>query len=188
MHSCGNLTRKIWFSLGEPHREEKYFWVYGIPYPSMYMIKNYRAICSWIKDDRNWYCRVLCFFFFLLPPVYQMFTQLSSIWYSLSFNEPEIRKRAWRSGRASESKLEKLGLRPGDVAFETIQFYRRSSTFVKVCRKISIFIVKFSAGMSESFFDTCVNWSCVTRCGCRTTLSTLFIQCSLNFSLCSNSA
>jgi hypothetical protein len=28
--------------------------------------------------------------------------------------------------------------------------------------------------MSETFFDTCVNWSCVTRCGYRTTSSTLF--------------
>ncbi len=28
--------------------------------------------------------------------------------------------------------------------------------------------------MSETFFDTCVNWSCVTRCGCWTTSSTLF--------------
>jgi hypothetical protein len=28
--------------------------------------------------------------------------------------------------------------------------------------------------MSETFFDTCVNWSCVTRCGCRTTSSTVF--------------
>ena len=28
--------------------------------------------------------------------------------------------------------------------------------------------------MSKTLFDTCVFWSCVTRCGCRTTLSTLF--------------
>ncbi len=37
--------------------------------------------------------------------------------------------------------------------------------------------------MSESFFDTCVNWSCVTRCGCRTTSSTLFTVylCGLDF-------
>jgi hypothetical protein len=55
-----------------------------------------------------------------------------------------------------------------------MQFCRRSSTFVKVCQKSSIFILKFSAGKSKTFFDTCVNWSCVTRCGCRTTLSTLF--------------
>ncbi len=89
-----------------------------------------------------------------------------------------IRKRVWRSGRASESKFEILGSRPGDVTFETIQFCRTSSTFVKVCRKSSIFIVKSSAGMSETFFDTCVNWSWVTRCGCRTTSSTLFLQCS----------
>ncbi len=53
----------------------------------------------------------------------------------------------WRSGRALESKFENLGSRPGDVAFETIQFCRTSSTFVKVCRKSSIFIVKSSAGM-----------------------------------------
>ncbi len=85
-----------------------------------------------------------------------------------------MRKRAWRRGRVLESKSENLGSHPGDVTFETIQFCRRSSTFVKVCRKSSIFIVKFSSGMSETFFDTCVNWSCVTRCGCRTTSSTLF--------------
>jgi hypothetical protein len=28
--------------------------------------------------------------------------------------------------------------------------------------------------MSKNLFDTCVFWSCVTRCGCRTTSSTLF--------------
>jgi hypothetical protein len=28
--------------------------------------------------------------------------------------------------------------------------------------------------MSETFFDTCVFWSCLTRCGCRATSSTLF--------------
>ncbi len=80
----------------------------------------------------------------------------------------------WRSGRVSDGKPEILGWRPGSAAFETLQLCRRSSTFVKVCRKSSIFLVKFSAGMSETFFDTCVNWSCVTRCGCRTTSSSLF--------------
>ena len=88
-----------------------------------------------------------------------------------------MRKRAWRRGRVLESKSGNLGSRPGDVAFETIQFYRRSSTFVKVCRNSSIFIVKFSSGMSEILFNTCVFWSCVTRCGCRTTSSTLFTVC-----------
>jgi hypothetical protein len=62
-----------------------------------------------------------------------------------------MRKSAWRRGRVLESKSENLGSRPGDVAFETIQFYGRSSTFVKVCRNSSIFIVKFSSGMSETF-------------------------------------
>jgi hypothetical protein len=85
-----------------------------------------------------------------------------------------MRTRAWRRGRVLESKSENLGSRPGDVTLETIQFCQRSSTFVKVCQKSSIFIVKFSSGMSETFFNTWVNWSCVTRCGCRTTLSTLF--------------
>ncbi len=80
----------------------------------------------------------------------------------------------WRRGRVLDCKSENLGSRTGDVTFEKIQFCRRSSTFVKVCRKSSLFIVKFSSGMSETFFDTCVNWSCVTRCGCRTTSSTLF--------------
>jgi hypothetical protein len=70
----------------------------------------------------------------------------------------------WRSGRVSDCKPESLGSCPSSAAFETFQ----------LCRKSSIFIVKFSAGMSENFFDTCVNWSCVTRCGCRTTSSTLF--------------
>ncbi len=42
------------------------------------------------------------------------------------------------------------------------------------CRKSSIFIVKISPGISKNLFDTCVFWSCVTRCGCRTTSSTLF--------------
>ena len=80
----------------------------------------------------------------------------------------------WRSGRVSDCKPESLASRPGTAAFETFQLCRRSSTFVKGCQKSSIFIVKFSSGMSETFFDTCVNWSCVTRCGCRTTSSTLF--------------
>jgi hypothetical protein len=80
----------------------------------------------------------------------------------------------WRSGRVSDCNPENLGSRPGSAAFETFQLCRRSLTFVKVCQKSSIFIVKFSAGMSETFFDTCVNWSCVTRCGRRTTSSTLF--------------
>ncbi len=62
----------------------------------------------------------------------------------------------WRSGRVSDRKSENLGSRPGSAAFDTFQPCRRSSTFVKVCRKTSIFIVKFSAGMSETFFDTSV--------------------------------
>jgi hypothetical protein len=95
-----------------------------------------------------------------------------------------MRKRAWRRGRVLESKSENWGSRPGDVTFETIQLCRRSSTFVKVCRKSSIFIVKFSSGMSETFFDTCVNWSCVTRCGCRTTSSTLFTVCVFSWIQC----
>ena len=61
-----------------------------------------------------------------------------------------IRKRVWRSGRASGSKFENQGSRSGGVTFETIQFCRTSSTFVKVCRKSSIFIVKSSAGMSKT--------------------------------------
>jgi hypothetical protein len=72
------------------------------------------------------------------------------------------------------SEPENLGSRPGDDAFETIQFCRRSSTFVKVRRKSSTFIVKLSSGMPETFSDIRLNWSCVTRCGCRTTSSTFF--------------
>ncbi len=40
--------------------------------------------------------------------------------------------------------------------------------------KSSIFIIEFSTWMSKSLFDTCVVWSCVTRCRCGTTSSTLF--------------
>ncbi len=90
----------------------------------------------------------------------------------------------WRSGRVSDCKPGSLGSRPGCAAFDTFQLCRRSSTFVKGCQKSSIFIVKFSAGMSETFFNTCVNWSCVTRCGCRTT-SSFFLQCTkCLFSVC----
>ncbi len=98
------------------------------------------------------------------------------------------RKRLWRSGRVSEIKHENVGSLPGGVTFEPSQLCRRSSTFVKLFRKSSIFIVKFSSGLSETFFDTCVNWSCVTRCGCRTTSSTLFtvymnvLYCTVLFS------
>jgi hypothetical protein len=36
--------------------------------------------------------------------------------------------------------------------------------------------------MSKTLFDTCVFWSCVTRCGCRTTSSTLFtVQNKVNY-------
>jgi hypothetical protein len=60
----------------------------------------------------------------------------------------------WRSGRASESKFENLVSRPGDVTFETNPFCPRSSTFVKVCRKSSIFIVKFFLQGSRKLFST----------------------------------
>ncbi len=60
------------------------------------------------------------------------------------------------------------------VAFEALQLCRTSSTFVKVCPKSSISLVKMSAGVPKTFSDTSANWSCVTRCGCRTTSSTLF--------------
>ncbi len=96
------------------------------------------------------------------------------------------RKRLWRSGRVSESKPENEGSPPGGVTFEPSQLFRRSSTFVKVWRKSSIFIVKFSSGMSETFFDSCVNWSCITRCGCRTTSSTLFTVYGFGYCIASN--
>ncbi len=82
----------------------------------------------------------------------------------------------WRRGRVLESKSEILGSRPGDVTFETIQFYRRSSTFVKVCRKSSILIVKFSSAMSETFFDSCVNGPASPDAGVEL-LRQLFLQC-----------
>jgi hypothetical protein len=98
-----------------------------------------------------------------------------------------IRKKVWRSGRVLECKSEDIDSRPGDVTFQTIHFCRRSSTFEKFYRKSSIFIVKFSSGMSETFFDTCVNWSCVTRCWCPTTSSTLFTVWDCNYSIYSSS-
>ncbi len=68
-------------------------------------------------------------------------------------------------------------LPPGGDAFETFQNCRRSSTFLKACKKSLIFIVKFSSGMPKTFSDTNVNWSCVTRCRCRTTSSNFFTVC-----------
>jgi hypothetical protein len=85
-----------------------------------------------------------------------------------------IRKKVWRSGRLLACKIEDIGSRPGDVTFETIHFCRRCSTFVKFCRKSSIFLVKLSSGMPKTFSDIGLNWSCVTRCWCRTTSSTFF--------------
>jgi hypothetical protein len=85
-----------------------------------------------------------------------------------------IRKKVWCSDRVLECKPEDIGSRPGDVTFQTIHFCRRSSTFVKFCWKSSIFIVKLSSGMPKTFSYTRLNWSCVTRCWCRTTLSTFF--------------
>ncbi len=89
-----------------------------------------------------------------------------------------LRGTVWRSGRVLECKSEDTGSRPGDVTFQTIHFCRRSSTFEKFSWKSSIFIVKFSSGMLETFFDTCVNWSCVT---CVELLRQLFLQCTLKF-------
>ena len=62
------------------------------------------------------------------------------------------RKRLWRSGRVSESKSENVGSLPGGVAFEPSQLCRRSSTFVKFCRKSSIFIVKIFFRDIGNFF------------------------------------
>ncbi len=55
------------------------------------------------------------------------------------------------------------------------------------CRKSSIFIVKFATGMWKNLFDTCVFWSCVTRCGVEL-LRQLFLQCSILSILCSASS
>ncbi len=68
---------------------------------------------------------------------------------------------------------------PPHAAFDTFLLCRTSSTFAnntvsEKCRKSSIFIVKFSTWMWKNLFDTCVVWSCVTRCRCGTTSSTLF--------------
>jgi hypothetical protein len=110
------------------------------------------------------------------PPPPPPFPRVS--WSSASHRQLCLNKEeSVAQWRASESKSDNLGSRPGDVVFETNQFCRTSSTFVKVCRKSSIFLVKSSAGMSKTLFDTCVNWSCVTRCGCRTISSTLFTVC-----------
>jgi hypothetical protein len=42
--------------------------------------------------------------------------------------------------------------------------------FKGLSKKSSIFIVKLFAGMPKTFSDTRLNWSCVTRCRCRTSL------------------
>ncbi len=88
----------------------------------------------------------------------------------------------WRSGRVSESKPEDLGSRPCKVAFETIQFCRRSSKFVKVCRKSSTFIVKLSSsGMPETFSDTRLNWTPASPDAGVELLRQLFLQCRRKF-------
>ncbi len=43
----------------------------------------------------------------------------------------------------------------------------------KMSEKFDIYCKIFFRDVG-TFFDTCVNWSCVTRCGCRTTSLTLF--------------
>ncbi len=53
---------------------------------------------------------------------------------------------------------------PGHDAFEAFQ--SKKFDILKVYQKSSIFIVKLSAGMSKTFSDTSLNWSCVTRCRC----------------------
>ncbi len=100
----------------------------------------------------------------------------------------------WRSGSVSESKSKSVGSLPGwcsfwDFAAVSKKFYIFKTT---ICWRSSMVILykfrrgecvyseevriveQLSSGMSETFFNTCVNWSCVTRCGCRTTSSTLF--------------
>ncbi len=42
-------------------------------------------------------------------------------------------------------------------------------------------MVKLSSGMPKTFSDTRLNWSCVTRCGCRTTSSNFFTEYDLEF-------
>jgi hypothetical protein len=134
-----------------------------------------------MTDDSNifiyrvWYCisyrtenKLFYFLFIYFKDIAPLHALYPSVWSC-------IRKKVGRSGRVLECKFEDIGSRPGDITFQTIHFWRRSSTFEKFCRKSSIFIVKFPTGMSESFFDTCVNWSCVTRCGCQL-LRQLFLQ------------
>ncbi len=84
------------------------------------------------------------------------------------------KKKMWRRGRASECKSEGVGSCPGGISFEIFNICRRRSTLVKVCWKSSIFMIQLSPGMPESFSDTRLNWSYVTRCGCRTTSSNFF--------------
>ena len=55
--------------------------------------------------------------------------------------------------------ITEIFLSAGGASFELFQLCRRSSTQVKFCRKFSIFIVKLSSGMPETFSDTRLNWS-----------------------------
>jgi hypothetical protein len=88
-----------------------------------------------------------------------------------------------KCGAVVECKIVSLkdrGSHPGNAAFETFQLCRRSATFLKACKKSSIFIVKLSSGMPKTFSDTSLNWSCVTRCRCRTNSSNFFTVSLLN--------
>ncbi len=71
-------------------------------------------------------------------------------------------------------KVKDAGSRSGGAAFDTFRLGQRSSTFVKICRKSLIFIMKFSTGKSDNLFVTLLLWTVVLllHSGCRTFPST----------------
>ncbi len=145
------------------------------------MIKYYKILISsslntisgiWLKFL---FCHILLLFSFEgFHSEILMWKLLATPLLFLCLRSAVHKKKMLRSGRSLECKSESVGSRPGGVSFEIFNICRRSSTIVKVCQKSSIFMIKLSSGLQESFSDTRLNWSCVTRCGCWTTLSNFF--------------
>ncbi len=75
----------------------------------------------------------------------------------LAEGEDFHKKEMWHSGRALECKSDGVGSRPGGVSLEIFNICWRSSTFVKVCRKSSIFLIILSSEVPESFSNTRLN-------------------------------
>ncbi len=88
------------------------------------------------------------------------------------------KKNMWRSGKVQACHIDDVGLHTGGVICETFNLCRRSKSLSKQ------FNIYMPSGMPESLPNTRLNWSCVTRCGCRTTLSDFFTVRHLYFQTC----